>query len=199
MKGLGSSDGSTRRQLLGGLGLAATAAAIAPGRAVAKVPVDPRAADRKVLEGLLVPEQQLIYGCRRLLASGLLAHDSTHVVTLILGQEREHLAVLEEQIRALGGAPSARPFRPSADLVKLFTGLRREAYGLRALVDVESVAEGTYFQAIGQLHHPKLAQIAAEIMACEAQHWSLLADLNNHGLVYNIVTDPYVRGSTQLP
>jgi hypothetical protein len=80
----------------------------------------------------------------------------------------------------------------SASLTKLDT--QRKC--LRLLIDVESLAEGAYFAAITNLRDPVLVRTSAEIMGCEAQHWTLLSALQHHGDVDRAVPYPFVQGSS---
>jgi hypothetical protein len=66
------------------------------------------------------------------------------------------------------------------------------------LTKVESLSEANYFNAIGELHSPDLVLTAAQIMASEAQHWSLLLNVLNKGDMPQVVPSPFVRGVGDL-
>lgn len=66
----------------------------------------------------------------------------------------------------------------------------------RELIDVESMLEGAWFSAIAKLRDPRLAGLAARIMACEAQHWTVLSSVSHHGDPKLTVPYPFVRGSS---
>ena len=66
---------------------------------------------------------------------------------------------------------------------------------LKLLVDLESVAEGASYTPIKDLRRPELVQLCARIMACEAQHWTVLSGLRNPGEYVKAVPWPYVYGS----
>ena len=67
---------------------------------------------------------------------------------------------------------------------------------LKLLVDVETVAEDAYFVAIGKLRDPGLMRLSAQIMGCEAQHWTLLSAARHHGDVMMTVPYPFVGGTS---
>src|SRR2546421_67738 len=66
---------------------------------------------------------------------------------------------------------------------------------LKLLIDVESVAEGAYFDAVASLGDAGRMRTAAEIMGCEAQHWTVLSGLLNRFNVLRSVPYPFVAGS----
>jgi hypothetical protein len=75
------------------------------------------------------------------------------------------------------------------------TDLRTQNACLKLLVDLESVAEGASYTPIKHLRRPELVQLCARIMACEAQHWTVLSGLRNPGQYVKAVPWPYVFGS----
>ena len=72
--------------------------------------------------------------------------------------------------------------------------LRTQHDCLELLIDVESVAEGTYFVAISKLRGSSALRLSAEIMANEAQHWSALTELRLPGDLASAVPSPFVEG-----
>jgi hypothetical protein len=67
---------------------------------------------------------------------------------------------------------------------------------LRLLVDLESVAEGAYYTALKTLGSAALVRLSAQIMACEAQHWTVVSGLRNPGDYVKSVPWPFVTGSS---
>ena len=67
---------------------------------------------------------------------------------------------------------------------------------LKLLIDVETVAESAYLEAIAKLGDARLLRISAEIMGAEAQHWTALSSVRHHGDVMMSVPYPFVGGST---
>lgn len=187
----------------GGLGVAGLVAASVPGRADA-APIGGDAALRqhelRVLYGLLRVERSLEYAYHRVLRSWSFEPSIRSVLELILDQEAEHAAALQDQIADLASTPSsaASSASPLPDVVTLFSegGTSRDV--VQNLTKVESLAEASYFDAVAQLRSPDLVVTAAEILACEAQHWSLLLNVLNHGDMPQVVPDPFVRGVGQI-
>ena len=100
---------------------------------------------------------------------------------------------------------SAAPSTPGANaqralavthVTRSLTELHTQRDCLKLLIDVESVAEGAYFLAIGKLGDRGRVRTAAGIMGCEAQHWTILSGVLNGGNVLRSVPYPFVAGST---
>jgi hypothetical protein len=200
----------TRRQLVAGLGLA-VAAVVAPSQAEAAAVAGGSAGhasvaqDQKILEGLLRTERLLQYAYEQALTSRTLGQASQGIVVMLLDQEFAHSRALEHQLAAMVlRTPSHQarpthpePFPPPA-VAALFKQVRTEAGAIKAVVDIESLAESNYFDAVAGLADPRLVQMAAQILASEAQHWTLLAALLHQGHPEAAVPHPYVRGSQHL-
>lgn len=207
-----TSSGSTRRQLLlGGVGAAAGLAAISPAVAQANStdPGDsnlpPKVQDAKILQGLLDAEHLLMYGYEHALGTGLLKHDARELALLQLAHEEAHVAALRKHLRALNvrnppgtSAQSEhyRSLRQSVD--ELFNLAKHEREVLQVIVQIENVGQSGYFTAAGTFHDRKLIQLAAETLACEAQHWTMLVTLLHKGDATQAVPHPTVRGSMHI-
>jgi hypothetical protein len=191
----------TRRELFGGAAAVATVLATAQsGRAADLAPAN----DAEVLGQALIVESLLVVAYRQVLASGALRPNVARQVDEILGQELEHVATLRRELKRIGAAVPAGP----RDLAAAHRGLaahhvytnlqalRTQNDCLKLLIDVESVAEGAYFDAIGKLSDPSLLRTSAEIMGCEAQHWTVLSAARHHGEIIYSVPYPFVQGST---
>ena len=199
----------TRRELIaGGLGLAAGAAgAPAAAQATDLASGNPSVApahDRQVLERLLNTEDLLQWAYEQAIGSGKLGHASQEVVDLILDQEFAHSRVLKVRLAALPASRSAprhptkpRPF-PPPKVTAHFKQVKTESGALAAVVEIENLAEANYYNAVAHLHDPALVTMATQILANEAQHWTLLASLLHKGRPEAAVPHPYVRGSQQL-
>ncbi len=185
--------GLTRRQLAGA-GIAA--AGISLGAAVGA-----RAAtsDAELLLRAADVERLVVWCYERVLARGPLQAPVRALVARYAAQERAHLAAVQ---RAGGVAPAA-PLgltRAEAELAHHHvaaspTALRNQHDCLRLLVDVESVAEAVWFSTISQLSDAAFVTTAAQIMACEAQHWTVLSGISHHDDVKITVPYAFVRGS----
>jgi hypothetical protein len=195
---------STRRELVRD-GIAASAAASAAVRsATAAAAVAPAHSDAAVLTRTVQIEHLVSIAYQRVLGSGALRPAIAGVLRALLSQELEHLAALERALRRLGatvptaprGVASAQRALGRHHVSASLTGLETRHECLRLLIDVESLAEGAYFSAISKLRDPALLRTSAEIMGCEAQHWTLLSELQHRGDVSRAVPYPFVQGSS---
>jgi hypothetical protein len=198
---------ATRRELVrrgAAAGAAATVAAavsplLRPARALA-APVG----DVAVLLFALRAEQVIVAAYERALASGVISAQAQPVLTLFLGQEHDHVGALSVSVARLGGAVPA----PPADLATFEAELRAlnikrspaklhtERQWVSFLVRIETVLATVYHFAIDQLADDKLIQTAAQMMANEGQHATLLRELVNPGNVKLAVPRAFVGGAT---
>jgi hypothetical protein len=72
--------------------------------------------------------------------------------------------------------------------------LSSEDDAVRYLIGVETLAEGAYFSAMSRLSDQRLLVLAAQIMSCEAQHWTALSGILHAGDIYRGVPYPVVLG-----
>ena len=109
-----------------------------------------------------------------------------------LGHEIEHVsAVAARAQQALGAAAptgaldlkTATARWRSTTCPDSLTDLHSQNDCLKLLVDLESVAEGVYYTALKDLRSPTLQHLSAQIMACEAQHWTVLERAAQSGSV----------------
>lgn len=200
----------TRRQVLvRGVGAAAGLSAIAPAVAQAdssdhgKPKLSPNDQDAQTLQKLLDGERLLRYAYEHALGTGYLNHDARELALRQLAQEEAHVAALQSHLSALRVSRSVYaeknpgPFPPSdvADLIQIVVD---ERTALQAIVQIENVAESYYFTAVGTFNDTGLVRLAAEILACEAQHWTMLVGLLHKGDATKAVPTPYVRGQKQV-
>ena len=193
----------TRRELVGGAAVASAASALAlaqTGRAAVLAP----GSDGEVLGQTLKVESLVVIAYRRVLASGALKPAVAPQVEGILGQELEHVATLQNELKRIGAPVPPEPRDLAAAERGLaahhvntsLDGLRTQNDCLKLLIDVESVAEGAYFDAIGHLTDASLLRTSAAIMGCEAQHWTVLSAIRHPGEIFYSVPYPFVQGST---
>jgi hypothetical protein len=185
---------------------AATGSAIAlsvtPAPALAAASAVP--SDGEVLGKALEVERLMVLAYRRVLAAGALAPGEDEVVATHLGHELEHVTTLAARLHALGmpALTTAPDLKTGEALLAKhhvpgsLTDLHSRADCLRLLVNLESVAEGAYFTALKTLGSAELVRLSAEVMACEAQHWTVLSGLRNPGLYVKSVPWPFVTGSS---
>jgi hypothetical protein len=203
--------GSTRRQLLaGGVGAAAGLAVIGADAAWADSPdqqeskLPPKVRDGRILQRLLKAESLLQYGYGHALASGYLKHDAQALARQQLAHEQAHVAALEMHLGALNLSASALKEKGNPDhsvfdaAHALFKAAQHEKEELQVVVQIENVAQASYFAAVDGFHDPELVRLAAEILACEAQHWTMLVDLLHKGDATRAVPHPAVRGQKHI-
>lgn len=185
----------TRRQLVWLAATLAGGATIRPALALAATP----ATDGQLLAQARVVEELLAWAYDRVLEMGTLGDRARRAVAAFRDQEHEHVLALK-RLGASGGKPptlnSASAILARHGVGASLTALETEHACLRLLVDLESLAEGSWFTLIGKLADPALAGFGASIMGCEAQHWSVLSGLAHHEDVKISVPYPFVRGSS---
>ena len=198
---------ATRRELVvGGLASAGAGAAAAVGAGVLVAPAaaDAPVSDAQALSKALEVERLIVLAYRRVLASGALAPDIAGATRPYLTHELQHLAAVAGQLASMGEMSDTGPMSLDAAAAILskhnipgsLTDLHSQNDCLRLLVDLESLAEGVYFTALKTLSKPGLQQLAAQIMACEAQHWTAVSGLRNPGQYVKAVPWPFVTGSS---
>jgi hypothetical protein len=181
-------------------GLAAAGVAPAADSADADAPVS----DGEALSKALEVERLVVLAYRRVLASGALDPDIERAIAPYLTHEVQHVSTVSSQLVALGSAAPTGPLSLDAagailskhNIPGSLTDLHSQNDCLRLLVDLESLAEGVYFTALKTLSKPGLQQLAAQIMACEAQHWTAVSGLRNPGQYVKAVPWPFVTGSS---
>jgi hypothetical protein len=194
----------TRRELIGGgvVGAAALAAGMAPAAAIADDPLANAHGDTEVLKSLVAIEQLIEFAYAHLLQSGGVSASTGRVLEPFLSQERAHVRTLSAALAGRGVAVPPAPTNVKAagrQLAKLGAGgSLRDARGdsacVRYLIGVETVAEGAYYSAMSKLSSGRLLTQVAQIMSCEAQHWTALSGLQHAGDVFRGVPYPTVTG-----
>lgn len=197
---------ATRRELAAGMVAAIGGAAglAVTGSAPAAAAVLPPQTEPEVLANVLMIERLMLLGYRRVLGSGRLTPGVAKTVGGMLAHEVQHLAAIASRAAAVGlAAPTSPLDLETAEklMAKYYvTGSLRalpksEGGCLVLLVDLESVAEGAYFNGLRDVHKPDLIGLSAEIMSCEAQHWTVLMELLNPGEIVKAVPWPFVLGT----
>ncbi len=194
----------TRRELIrsGAVGAAVVAAGAAPSTADAADPLAGANGDTELLRRLVSIEQLIEFAYAHLLQAGGLSPSTSHVFTSFLAQESDHVRLLSSALAHRGQTPPPAPTDvkvASRQLAKLGAGgSLRDSHGdtvcVRYMIGVETVAEGVYYSAMLKLSDGALLTQAAQIMACEAQHWTSLSGLQHAGDVFLGVPYPTVTG-----
>jgi hypothetical protein len=198
---------ATRRELIRG-GIAAGAAVAGAEGALAALAPAARAAttpgqiEARALAHALEIEQLVVVAYRQALRSGVLRPPVKGQLQTHLTQELEHVGLLERSVMGRGVIVPPPPNLEAAqdDLARhqvhwSLTDLRSQHDCLKLLVDVESLAENAYFQAVEKLQDLTLARTCAELMGCEAQHWTVLSGFLNHRNPMKAVPYPFVEGT----
>ena len=192
---------ATRRELMAGAaGAVGIAAGIGADRALADTPPP---SDADLLSKTLEVERLMVYAYERVLASGALSPGFQRVIAPFLGQERALVSAVAAALTRLGAPAPTDPLslKQASDLLgqhsvsESLTDLHAQDACLKLLVDLESVAEGASYTPIRDLRRPDLVHMCAQIMACEAQHWTVLSGLRNPGEYIKAVPWPYVFGT----
>ncbi len=191
----------TRRQLVVGAASAAGGIAVTPAAALADTGVP---SDSQELSKVLEVERLVVLGYRRVLASGAVGADDEAVLEPFLAHELEHVSTVAARLEALGASADTGPLDVATGDSLLakhhvpgsLTDLHSRTDCLRLLVNLESVAEGAYFTALKTLGTSELVTLSAQVMACEAQHWTVLSGLRNPGIYVKSVPWPFVTGSS---
>ena len=195
----------TRREIVAGaFAVVGGAAGLAAGPANPALADTPPVSDAQALAKALEVERLIVLAYRRVLESGTLAPNIERAITPYLGHEVEHVSAVAGALRAMGITATTAPLDLNAagDLLSKhnipvsLTALHSQKDSLRLLVDLESLAEGVYFTALGTLTTQPLQRLAAQIMACEAQHWTAVSGLRNPGEYVKAVPWPFVTGSS---
>ena len=196
----------TRREVVAD-GVAAAAGLAGAGTAMAALGVTAAAAappqvEARALAHALQIEQLLVTAYRQVVASPVVHPPVAGQLRIQLGQETEHVALLE---RALSVRGEIVPTPPSLEAAQAelarhkvhwsLTELHNQHDCLKLLIDVESLAENAYFQAVGQVQDSYLLRTCAQILANEAQHWSVLSGFLNHQDPKKAVPYPFVEGT----
>lgn len=192
---------ATRRELIvGAAGAALGAGAVGAESAVADTPAP---SDAELLGKALEVERLVVLAYRRVFASGLLTRAIQRAIAPHLGHEVAHVKAVAAQLEKLGAPAPTGPLdlKAAADVMARYhasdslTDLHSQNDCLKLLVDLESVAEGVYYTALKDLRSPVLQHLSAQIMACEAQHWTVLSGLRNPGQYVKAIPWPFVYGT----
>ena len=199
--------GPTRRQLVrDGITAAGGAAGVGVALSALTAPAVAAAAatqsEARVLTNALQIEQLLLTAYRQVVASSVVHPSVAGQLRTHLSQEAEHVALLERTLTARGETippvPSLAGAQAALTQRKVhwsLTNLPNQHACLKLLVDIETLAENAYFQVIGRVRDPSLVRTCAEIMANEAQHWTVIGGFLNHLDPTKAVPYPFVGGT----
>lgn len=195
--------GPTRRELIAGAAAAAGATVSGGVRAAGALADTPAPSDAELLGKSFQVERLIVLGYRRVFASGLLTPAIQRAIASHLDHELAHVAALAAALRSLGAPAPTGPLdlETAAQVMAdhhvsgSLTDLHSQNDGLKLLVDLESAAEGAHYTALKDLSLPAHQHLSAQIMACEAQHWTVLSGLRNPGQYVKAIPWPFVYGT----
>jgi hypothetical protein len=186
-----------------GVGLAASLGAWRAADALAAAPPGSHAEAEAMAYALQI-ERLAVIVYRQALSTDVLAPRVRSQLTLLMGEERQHVVELERILNGLGASAPPGPDDVAAaqalltrhQIHRSITNIPTQHDALRVLIDVESLTEGAYFKAMPVLQEASLIRASAEMMGSDAQHWTILAGIQHHGDVSISVPYPFVQGST---
>jgi rubrerythrin len=143
--------------------------------------------DAGAVRALIRAEQVLVETYEQLLDAGTLPLAAASIATEFLGHERAHLKALRGELRR-GAMPA-----PPSGLGSIAELTARQA--LRVLVGLERAALSVYYTELARIKDGALARTAAEIMANEAQHATVLLEVLSPGDFERAAPAAYVYGT----
>ncbi len=202
---MGKGRGPTRRELIrGGIiaggGALAGAGGLLAGASAAAAMASP--AETRALTHALELEQLIVIAYRQVLGSPVVKPATRPQLTTMFDHEVQHVKLLERALTERGETVPTPPSLNDAqaalsrhDVHWSLTRLPNQHDCLKLLVDVESLVENGYFKALSAVQDATLLKLCAEIMGCEAQHWTVLSGLLNHQDAKRAVPYPFVEGT----
>jgi hypothetical protein len=192
--------GLSRRELItGAVAVGAPAALAAPG---ARADTPPES-DPTLLSKALVLERLSVLAYTGLIALPALSAHERRVLRTLVRQDRAHVRALEAEMTARGIALPPAPTGPEAldqtlsdkGMSATLAGVKTLKQTVALLLDIEALTQGGYYMIIRDASDPTLALRAAQVLANEAQHSTLLTELVSPE-VTQTVPSWYVTGVT---
>jgi Ferritin-like domain len=193
---------TTRRELIAGAA-AAVGATVSGGAAAGALADTPAPSDAELLGKSFQVERLMVLGYRRVFASGLLTPAIQRAIASHLDHELAHAAALASRLSSLGAPAPTGPLdlNEAAQVMAdhhvsgSLTDLHSQNDCLKLLVDLESAAEGAHYTVLKDLSLPAHQHLSVQMMACEAQHWTVLSGLRNPGQYVKAIPWPFVYGT----
>ncbi|MGI8903526.1 MAG: ferritin-like domain-containing protein [Solirubrobacteraceae bacterium] len=157
----------------------------------------------EALAALLEVERLAELAYRQVLRAGVLRAGAQQTARALLAHEQAHVGILDAWSRTLGGAsvrssidePAATKALAAHHVTGSLTKLGGERDALRLLIGIEAAVERAYSRAIARLGDPVHVRVSLEMMACDAQHATVLSELLHPGDVSRAVPGPLVPGT----
>lgn len=158
--------------------------------------------DAVQLHSALAVELLLVFAYQHLLAAGTLGPGPGALAGTMAQHERAHVDRLTAELQRLGQSPPPPPGSVAEVDRQLsarhasgrLAAVHTELDGLRLLYDIESIAIGTYYEALAKLTASRLMLIMAEIMGAEAQHATAIGGVLHPGKWERVVPVASVQG-----
>jgi hypothetical protein len=198
---IGAGPRRTRRELIAGA-VTATAAGVLAGAPAAAA--DPPVTDAGLLSTALQYERLAIRAYDHVLTLPLFTEPERRRLRQLRGHDAAHVSELERELRALG---DPLPPPPTADrqvdqalsahkMSGQLDGVSTREAAIHVLLDIVALCEGAYYTAVGELNDVQAAGRAAQALACEGQHSTLLSALLPKADIDVTVPAWYVSGVT---
>jgi hypothetical protein len=138
--------------------------------------------DADVLNSSLKIEQLVAFSYGHARVGSYLVGAAAQLIPMLERQSQAHVQILDEAIRNLGAHPSSPPTGVKSadrelsalDVSTRVSGVRNQKQAIALLLELEDLAQGSYYVAIRKLSDPGLVRTAAQIMGNDAQHVALL-------------------------
>ncbi len=159
--------------------------------------------DAELLVPLVGSERLALFGYQQALAAGVLSPRGERLAERILEQEQAHITAVTTALEGLGGTlPAPITSVSEADQILAARQIPGSLANLHSrhdtiilLARLEWLLEGAYITAVSKLQSPRLLRLAAQILANEAQHGTMLSELLHPGDVKKAVPWVFVVGT----
>jgi hypothetical protein len=193
--------GVSRRELITGTVGVGAIAALAATEARADTPPE---SDPTLLTKALVLERLSVLAYAGLIPLPALSAHERRVLRTLMRQDRAHVRALETEMTARGIALPPAPTGPAAldqalsakGMSVTLAGVKTLKQAVQLLLDIEALTQGGYYMIIREATDPTLALRAAQVLANEAQHSTLLTELVSPNDITQTVPNWYVTGVT---
>jgi hypothetical protein len=197
----------TRRELLVA-GTSATVVATVTGAGLAnaanaeQTTIGSAESDQSRLYRLVGVELLMLFVYQHVLGLPVLSPYARRTLAPLPVNEEAHIAALSSALAKLGATAPGPPANIAAanrdlarrKVVGRLGQLKGRHDALGVLLSLERVVVGAYFVALLELESPKLINLAAQIMANDAQHEALIGEVLYHGDTQNAVSSGLVQG-----
>jgi hypothetical protein len=192
--------GLSRRELITGTVAGAATAGLVANAARADTPPD---SEPVLLTKALGLERLSVLAYTAILPLPALSAHERRVLRTLVRQDRGHVRALEGEMTARGITLPPAPSGPAAldqalsakGMSVTLAGVKTLKQAVQLLLDIEALTQGGYYTIIRDASDPALALHAAQAMANEAQHSTLLTELVSPEITQT-VPSWYVTGVT---